>query len=566
MAIKEMRPLHANRHLRVVCIGAGASGIMLAYKLKQHFTDFTLHVFEKNSDVGGTWFENRYPGCRCDMPAHNYVYSFEGKPDWSASYAGAPEIYQYFSDFVEKYDLKQFIHCNREVHHAEWDEIASEWVVKVLNISSGFSREIRCDFLVNAGGILNNWKWPDIPGLNDFHGDLIHTAAWDDRLDVTGKRVGLIGSGSSGVQILPWLQENAAHVTAYIRSPGWIIPTHDGEYRDFSDDDIARFKADPAHHLATRKKVEQEWGGEFAVFHRESVAQQTIREQLSAEIRKTLNDDRLADKMVPQFAFGCRRGTPGPGYMEALVQPNVTVEFGGIRDVTPTSVISETGTVTELDVLICATGFDTTFRPRFPIVGRRGNLADFWKTEPRNYCSVAVSGYPNYFMFLGPNCTISNGPVLFAIEVEAEYMAKFFNRWQKEGVAYFDPKQDAQDDFMEHKNLFMETLSVWGDNCPSWYKDRVTKKVTAVWPGSHLHFMETLSTPRFDDYDIRYHNRNRFAYLGNGFSQIELNPHADIAYYVRSADPGDFVSRSTMSTFNAKDAGEKLHGKITLTV
>lgn len=188
------QPIHANRHMRVICVGAGASGIHLAYKLKYFFTDFSLHVYEKNPDIGGTWYENRYPGCACDVPAHNYTFSFEPKFDWSANYASSSEIFKYFSDFVEKYDLRQYISLEHEVVGAHWMGEDNEWSVTVRK-PSGDTVERRCDFLINAAGILNNWRWPAIPGLHFFKGVLVHSAAWDESLDVSGKHVGLIGNG-----------------------------------------------------------------------------------------------------------------------------------------------------------------------------------------------------------------------------------------------------------------------------------------------------------------------------------------------------------------------------------
>lgn len=218
--------------------------------------------------------------------------------------------------------------------------------------------------------------------------------------------------------------------------------------------------------------------------------------------------------------------------------------------------MTEDGRSWPLDVLICATGFDATFQPRFPLNGRSGRaLASEWASEPRSYLGLAVHGYPNYFMFLGPNCPIGNGPVIISIEMQGEYMAQFLNRWQKEGLASIDPRQDAIDDFMAQKNAFMEH-TVWSSACQSWYKDRKTGKITALCPGSTPHYMEALASPRYDDFGIKYHG-NRFAYLGNGFSQTELHPDADVVFYIRERDNGELLSLDLQSIYNAKTA-EKL--------
>jgi cation diffusion facilitator CzcD-associated flavoprotein CzcO len=187
-------PSHVNRQLRVICAGAGASGIYLAYRLKHYFIDFALDIYEKNPDIGGTWLENRYPGCACDVPSHNYTYSFEPKWDWSANYAGSEEIFKYFSDFVDKYGLREYITCNHKVVHAEWDETNSEWEVRIEKANGAVFVQ-RCDFFISAAGILNSWRWPAIPGLQSFKGVLLHSANWDQNVDLKGKHVGLIGNG-----------------------------------------------------------------------------------------------------------------------------------------------------------------------------------------------------------------------------------------------------------------------------------------------------------------------------------------------------------------------------------
>jgi hypothetical protein len=210
-----------------------------------------------------------------------------------------------------------------------------------------------------------------------------------------------------------------------------------------------------------------------------------------------------------------------------------------------------------LDILVCATGFDSSFCPRFPIVGRNGvNLAAQWAEEPRNYLSLAVHNFPNYFMFLGPNCPIGSGPIMVCIEAACEYMANFMNRWQKEDIKFFDPSEEAINDFMEQKDLFMD-MTVWKSGCRSWWRNNETGKVTALWPGSTLHYLEALAYPRYEDFEVQYASRNRFAYLGNGFSQRQLDPSADQTYYLRQRDEGSVLSNG-MSTRNVKDLGDLL--------
>ncbi|KAJ6166733.1 hypothetical protein N7470_002180 [Penicillium chermesinum] len=551
-------PIHANRKMRVIVIGAGASGIYMAYKLKYSFTDVVLDVYEKNSDIGGTWFENRYPGCACDVPAHNYTYSFEPKTDWSANYASSREIFTYFNDFLDKYDLRSYISLRHEVIGARWEEDKGQWVVQVRK-HNGSIFEQCCDFVINAAGILNAWRWPPIPGIQSFKGQLLHSAAWDESIDLTGKHVGLIGNGSSGIQILPQVQKVAKHVTTFIREPTWVSPTLGMELHTYSEEEKKAFKEQPGLLLEMRKATEKAMGSVFPLLIKGSETQVQNVAYMKEQMIKKLKNDELASKLIPEFALGCRRLTvTGVNYLESLTLPNVTTIYGEITKITPTGCVTENGVETDLDVLICATGFDTTFKPRFPVLGRGGrNLQAEWEHEPRSYLGLAASGFPNYFMFLGPNCPIGNGPIIFSIELQGSYIAEFLNRWQKEDIKAFDAKKEAVDDFMEQKDLFMET-TVWNTSCQSWYKNPKTGKITALWPGSTLHYMETLAKPRYDDFDVTYASKNRFAYLGNGFSQREMNPKADIAFYIREYDDGSSVFGDLFSTHNAKDYGDKL--------
>ncbi|KAG6850658.1 hypothetical protein H0H93_010386 [Arthromyces matolae] len=527
-------PIHDERPMKIICIGAGASGLLLAYKLQRSFNNFELVLYEKNEGISGTWFENRYPGCACDVPAHTYTWSFEPKYDWSSVYAGSEEIKVYFETFATKYKLHKYVKLSHRVDSATWNDTTDSWDVQITDLARSESGDIgrnvidRADILVNASGVLNAWQWPNIPGLHDFKGVLMHTADWNRGVDLTGLRVGLIGNGSSGIQVLPAIQPKVAQLKTFIRHPTWVSPTQGFEQHFYSEKEKDHFRTDPKAHLAYRKEQEDAINTIFPMFIADSPIQQANFANMVQTMKGKLEGvgTTLTGKLVPNYGVGCRRLTPGVGYLESLSMENVDVVYGEIQRITEKGCLSADGVEHELDAL-----------------GNTGqSMKEVWSEEAKAYLGVAVAGFPNYFLVIGPNSPIGNGPVLSFIEAQIDYMLKFANRWQTENIRSFSPKQDAVEDFIAHKDDFMKN-TVWEHDCRSWYKaNSVSGKVSALWPGSTLHYMEAIADPRYDDWEITYKG-NRFAWLGNGLSQTEVDETADLSYYIRNHDDSPFLSR-----------------------
>ncbi|KAI1752139.1 hypothetical protein F4782DRAFT_158594 [Xylaria castorea] len=536
-------PIHAERHMRIVVIGAGASGLLVAYKLQKDFNNFSLTIYEKNPSISGTWYENRYPGCACDVPSHNYTWSFEPKPDWSSVYASSKEIYDYFDGFAKKYDLHQYVRLQHQVTGAYWNNDKGEYDININDTANDLTIADHCDILINAGGALNNWRWPDIPGLFNYKGILLHTANWDEAVQLEGKHVGLIGNGSSAIQVLPAIREKCSKVTTFIRNPTWVSPTTGLEQHVFSEEERSDFANQPGALLEYRAKVEAGLNGSFGIFVRDHKLQEETFAHMVRQMKQKLGDANLESKLIPEFSVGCRRFTPGINYLESLTKPNVEVVIGKINSITETGCLCDDGKEYPVDVLICATGFDTYFRPRFPIVSHKGeNLQDKWATDPQSYLGVAAAGFPNYFTILGPTSPIGNGPVLYGVETQVDWICKFIDLYQTTNIKTFAPKEEAVQDFVKYKDYFMKR-TVWTDPCHSWYKNRGDGRVFALWPGSTLHYVECMKNVRLDDFEITY-TGNRFAWLGNGFSQTELDHTADWAYYIRETDD-DSIPLST---------------------
>ncbi|KAF8967752.1 hypothetical protein BDZ97DRAFT_1916690 [Flammula alnicola] len=493
----------------------------MAYKLQRNFSNFDLVCYEKNEDLGGTWWENRYPGCACDVPAHTYTWSFEPNPTWSSVYASSVEIYHYFKNFSDKYGLGKYCKFSHQVSGATWNAKLGRWDVEIKNLVDDTTIQDHCDVLINAAGLLNIWKWPDIDGLMDYKGKLLHTAHWDQSVDLTGKHVGLIGNGSSGIQVLPAISSQADRITTFIRAPAWVSPVQAQEQHVYDDEERRVFETDPEALLKYRKALETGFSGLWPVFIADSETQKATAAGMAMMMKDKLRNEALEKLVIPSWG-------------------KVEVVYGPIQKVTERGVIGGDGKEHPIDILICATGFDVSFRPRFPIVGASGQaLSDMWVDEPKAYMGIAAHDFPNYFMIGGPNSPVGNGPVLAALEAQADYALRMMDRWQTENIHSFMPKFDAVEEFAEHRDKFMQG-TVWNQNCGSWYKKN--GKVIVTWTGSTMHYLEAIAEPRFDDWDFKY-TGNRYAYLGNGYSQTEVDSGSDWAYYIRNKDDGPYLSR-----------------------
>lgn len=345
----------------------------------------------------------------------------------------------------------------------------------------------------------------------------------------------LIVERSSGIQVLPAIREKCGKVINFIREPTWVSPVQGLEQHQFSNEEVETFVNKPGALLDYRKEIESGLNGQFGIFLKDNKVNQETHAYMLEQMKEKLGDKYLEEKLIPDWSVGCRRLTPGVNYLESLTKPNVDVVYGEITSVTERGPLCDNGKEYPVDVLICATGFDTTFKPRFPVINPSGqNLQDKWSVDPESYMGLAASDFPNYLIFLGPNCPIGNGPVLCAIEAQADYMCKLIDRYQTSNITQFAPKEEAVRDFIAYKDWFMKG-TVWADSCRSWYKGRPDGPILALWPGSALHYLEFMRDVRFDDFDIKYAG-NRFAFLGNGYSQTELDATADLGYYIRDYD------------------------------
>ncbi|QKX59638.1 uncharacterized protein TRUGW13939_06775 [Talaromyces rugulosus] len=560
---------YPSRPLSVIVVGAGISGIMMAIKLQENITNLSLTIYDKNPELGGTWWENRYPGCACDIPAHTYQLSFDSNRAWSTYYASAGEILQYWKRVAEKYDVRKLMKFRHRLTHAQWNQLSSQWEVMVDDELTGFSTKQCCDVLITAMGALNQWNWPSITGLHDFQGKLMHSADWDSSYDLKvsttppyfstmktlagrgsnlpqGKKVAVIGAGSSGIQIVPSIQPEVERLDHYVRGRTWIASSLASEEIEdrgektgnfiYSQEEISAWQKDPTSYLDYRKRLENAIQGGFEVTAKGSQAHEQAR-----EVFKNLMADRLSDRpdlfenLIPSFAPFCKRLTPGPGYLESLSKENVDVTFEPIDHISKTGIVTRDGKLREVDAIICATGFNTSFTNRFPIYGKDGQKLFEKKSNDINnlstYLSITVDEFPNFFMMLGPNSGLGHGNLLIILEQIAKYCAKTLSKMQRENIASMEPRKSAVHGFARFCDEFFQGR-VFSDECPSWYK--TNDRVTALWPGSSLHAVQSLENPRWEDFRYIYVNEKPTSWLGNGTTAADNDPNSDKSYYLTS--------------------------------
>lgn len=472
------------RKIRVLSIGAGVTGIMNAYYIQKELENVEHVIYEKNADIGGTWLENRYPGCACDIPSHAYTLPFALNPDWPRFFSYSPDIWKYLDKVCEVWGLRKYMHFNQEIVGCYWQQETGEWLVKIKETKSdGTTRlfEDRCHVLLHGTGILNNFKWPSIEGIEKFKGRITHTARWPKDYQAEqwkGDRVAIIGSGASSIQTVPTMQPHVKHMDIFVRTGVWFvqIANNFGQNHEYTDEERKTFRDDPQKLVEHAKSIEDQVNGLWGGFYKNATAQAEGQKMLKARMAEFIKDERLLKGYTPEFGFGCRRITPGDPYMEAIQKDNVDVHFEAVEKITEKGVVGSDGTEVEVDTIVCATGFDVSYRPRFPIVGLNGTeLADKWKLCPEGYLGLAIPEFPNFMTFIGPSWPVENGSVstirskythansrqvMGPLAYVSQYALQLIKKIQSEYICSISPKQDVTDSFNDHVQEWLRH-TVW---------------------------------------------------------------------------------------------------------
>ena len=486
MSAAAQRPL-----LRYAVIGAGMSGILAAKRLLER-DDVAVTVFEKSTQVGGTWRENRYPGLTCDVMAHAYTYSFAPNPDWSSVMAGGPEIREYFENVWRRYGVDQVTRFNAEVTLCEWR--GKHWY---LAATDGTRADF--DVVIVASGVLHHPNVPELPGLDTFAGDAFHSARWPEGLQLEGRSVGVIGNGSTGVQIVSALA-GKVRLTQFQRTPQWVMKI---DNRRFSEDERAYFRANPAVVEGIRKDPEYvRLVKRFndAIVEPDSPAMAEIETATLAYLEGAVQDPVLREKLRPDYRAACKRLIYSCDYYEAVQRPGVTVVREGIERIEPKGVRTRDGVLHELDLLVLATGFraDRFIRPT-QVVGCGGvSLDTAWEKRPSAYLAVAVPGFPNFFLLNGPTGPVGNFSLIDIAEAQWGYIDQLLGEVRAGRCTALAPTAAAMQDYDERR-VVAARKTIFATGCNSWYLD--AEGVPATWPWGYTAFFDAMAQPDFTAFE-----------------------------------------------------------------
>ncbi|MCW5660222.1 MAG: NAD(P)/FAD-dependent oxidoreductase [Burkholderiaceae bacterium] len=467
--------------LSMLIVGAGFGGIGAAIHRRRCGDDNFL-LIEQADGVGGTWWANRYPGAACDIPSHLYSFSFAPNPHWTRRYPAQPEIETYLNDCVQRFGLTPWLRLHTRLSHLHWDEVQDLWRARLFD-AAGHEHELLARTVTLATGPLSRPAMPSLPRLDRFQGPVIHTARWPPEFQAGGRRIGVIGTGASAIQLVPQLARDARHLTVFQRSAPWVLPRGDAP--------IAATTRWLLEHLPPLQRA---WRALIYAHHELRVPAFTVNprwlqrlEPLAIRhLKARVPAGPLRDALMPNYRMGCKRILIADDYYPALTQPHVRLETAAIDEVEAHGVRLVDGRRVELDALIAATGFEAAdAKPPCPVIGPQGRtLHAAWAQGPRGYLGTMVAGYPNLFTIIGPNTGLGHNSMVFIIESQLAFIDDAMRELKFH--AWLCPTADAQERFNDELQARL-ARTVWATGCSSWYK-RADGRITTLWPGSTLEY------------------------------------------------------------------------------
>ncbi|MFI5712660.1 flavin-containing monooxygenase [Kribbella sp. NPDC051620] len=486
----------ALEQVEVAIIGSGFAGICMGIKLRQAGCE-NFVILEQADRLGGTWRDNTYPGCACDVPSYLYSFSFEQNPRWTRMFAPWDEILAYLEHCATKYGIADKIRYGSDVTEAAYDEATGHWTVTVNGTET-----LQAQALVSGVGNLHKPKFPAIVGLDSFAGKAFHSSQWDHEHDLTGKRVAVIGTGASAVQFVPRVAEQAAQVDLYQRTPPWVTSKPDRAIGSLERSLHARF---PAGQRAIRDIIF--WGLEARGlgFAGNPRLMKGLELQAKRQLRKQISDPVLREKLTPDYQIGCKRVLISNDYYPALARDNVEVVTDGIGRVTPTGVVTADGVERECDTIVFGTGFEVSGNlTRISILGRDGvDLGDAWKQNGIGaHLGITVAGYPNLFLLVGPNTALGHSSMVFMIEAQVRYVMQALDLLRRRNATAVEVREDVQERFVSEVQHDLDG-SVWQGGCTSWYLDDQGRNST-IWPDFTLTYWRRTRRLNPADYVITH--------------------------------------------------------------
>ena len=482
----------ARQNPSVAVIGAGMTGILMAIKLREAgITDIT--ILEKADKLGGTWRENTYPGVACDVPAHMYTYSFRGNPEWQHRFAHGDEIQEYFEQVADEHGITGKIRFGEPLEKCHYRD--GKW-----QLTTGKGDQFEVDFVVSATGILHHPAYPDIQGLDRFQGKMWHTARWNHDVDLAGKRVGIIGTGSTAAQVIGEIAKSTGHLTVFQRTPQWIVSVPD---KDYSEQDKAKLRGKQGKMVALSKRYAFTMRNTFTKGVSGGKLQHALLSWAAKRnLRKSVRDPELRARLTPDYAVGCKRLIINSTFYEAVQRDNVSLETTGISRISEKGIVTADGVEHELDVLILATGFSPfNFMRPMDLKGRNGlDINEAWANKIQAYRSVSIPGFPNFFLMLGPHSPIGNYSVIAMSEVQTAYILKLIEHWKQGTLETVEATEEAKVRFNNYLRKGMGNTA-WVGGCQSWYLDGDGDP--ALWPYTWQQWEKELQEPELDDFHRR---------------------------------------------------------------
>ncbi|WP_062216528.1 NAD(P)/FAD-dependent oxidoreductase [Streptomyces sp. NBRC 109706] len=487
--------------VRVAVIGAGFGGLGAAVTLRRMgITDFV--VLERAGSIGGTWRDNTYPGCACDVPSHLYSFSFAPNPDWPRSFSGQPHIRDYLERVADDFRLRPHLRLNTEVLKARWDGAELRWAIET---DAG---SYQADVIVSAAGPLADPRLPEVPGLDDFPGRVFHSARWDHDYPLRGKRVAVVGTGASAIQFVPEIQRVVNELAVFQRTPPWVLPRGD---RRIAAVERGLHRRLPATAAARRQLI---WGSRELVvgaFARHPEWMRVAERLARIHLRRSVADPELRRRLTPDYRIGCKRILLSNDWYPALTRPHVRLIDSGLREVRGSTLVASDGRSFEADAVIFGTGFRATDVPiAHRVTGAAGiTMAEEWRDGMAALRGTTTAGFPNLLTLVGPNTGLGHSSIILIIEAQLAYMADYLAKLGTlgsgaSGRAALVPRRAAVDAWTDGLRRRL-SRSVWNTGgCDSWYLD-ANGRNTTIWPGTTAEFRRVTRSVRLDEYEVLRH-------------------------------------------------------------